>query len=104
MANRIIHKTLEGDVRIVPLHPQIEGIVQEEIGPQRRAYSPYNLANFFFRAGITWTWLEPEHHFHLVMGHLHALDQCADHLPFPAPIGLCQPVWDLRGKVFQAAP
>ena len=35
------------------------------------------------------------------MGHLHALDQCADHLPFPAPIGLCQPVWDLRGKVFQ---
>src|SRR5262249_39940552 len=44
MANRIIRKTLEGDVRIVPLHPPIEGIVQEEIGQQRRVYTSYNVA------------------------------------------------------------
>ena len=36
------------------------------------------------------------------MGHFHPLDQGADHLPFPPPIGLCQPVVDLCGKVLQA--
>src|SRR5262245_23378231 len=62
---------------------------------------PTILQTFFFRARIAWAWIDPEHHVHLVMGHLHALDQRADQLPFPAPIRLCQPRSDLRRKVLQ---
>jgi hypothetical protein len=44
MAHRIIRTTLEGDVRIVPLPPPIDGIVQEAIGQQRRDYTSYKVA------------------------------------------------------------
>jgi hypothetical protein len=40
MADRIIRKTLEGDVRIMPLDLQIESIVPEEIRQQRRDHRP----------------------------------------------------------------
>jgi hypothetical protein len=62
---------------------------------------PTILQTFFFRAGIAWAWIDPEPHVHLVLGHLHAPDQGADQLPFPAPIGLCQPRSELRRTVFQ---
>jgi hypothetical protein len=55
----------------------------------------------FFRTRITRAWLDPEHHSDLIMRVFHPLDQRADHLPFPAPIGVCQPLLNLRGNVFQ---
>jgi hypothetical protein len=83
--------TLEGSVE-----PTAEGTPQGGV-----TTPPTILQTFFFRARIAWAWLDPEHHLHLVMGHLHALDQRAYHLPFPAPIRLCQPLLDLRRKVLQ---
>ena len=63
---------------------------------------PTMLQTFFFRARIAGVWIDPEHDLYLVIGHFHALDQCADHLSFSAPIRLCQPVLDLCRKVLQA--
>src|SRR5262245_9711925 len=63
---------------------------------------PTMLQTFFFRARIAEVWIDPEHDLYLVIGHFHALDQRADHLSFPAPIRLCQPVLDLCRKVLQA--
>jgi Reverse transcriptase (RNA-dependent DNA polymerase) len=62
---------------------------------------PTILQTFFFRARIARAWINPEHHLHLIMGHLHALNQRADHLPFSTPIGLNQSRLDLYRKVFQ---
>jgi hypothetical protein len=49
----IIGIALEGDGRVLPLHPGIERIMQEEIGQDRAALSPYKVANFFFGIVIT---------------------------------------------------
>ena len=35
MHDDVVSITLEGDGRIVPAHPDIEGIMQEEVGQQR---------------------------------------------------------------------
>jgi hypothetical protein len=63
---------------------------------------PTILQTFFGRAGIARTWRDPEPHLHLVLSHLHPLDQRADHLPLPVPLGLCQPGLHLCRKVLQA--
>ena len=63
---------------------------------------PTILQTFFFRAGITWAWLDPEPHLHLVIGHRHALDQRADPRSCPAPLRLYQPLLALCRNVFQA--
>src|SRR6266511_604923 len=63
---------------------------------------PTILQTFFFRAGIARTGIDPEHDVDLVMRDFHPLHQRTDHLPFPTPIGLCQPLLDLRRKVLQA--
>ena len=52
MDDRIVRIALESDTREVPLHPDIERIVQKEISQQRTDYSPNAKGNFRFERVI----------------------------------------------------
>jgi hypothetical protein len=48
MADDIIGIALKRDIRMVPAHPQVERIMQEEIRQEGADYSPYAKGNFTF--------------------------------------------------------